>query len=465
MAPAHRAWIFGEPRSARTRFPAPGHRRRPAPGFLGGLALLAGLALAAAPLSGCTSVTSENIEQWKTTEKGPTKLEAALGDSSVDPKLRAQAALALIDIDRSDEVEKALGATPPDVRSKVVDGLIPGLTDAASGNGKGALPEKALANRDALFSVRSFTDPVAQVRIDAFLRGLIAKDLRVGRVRNGRHSVEKILAVAPGPAAEMLAGLLGEKLELGAVTAVTDLLVKLGDDTARDQGASHLVDRARHEHSIPDPLWRAIGVLGGPASRKFLGEQIESTNHDAATAAARALQQRREPAMLGLAIKVAANPKADRTVRDEMFGVIESIGGLEARAALVDIIRTDHEEVVRYRAFESLLAVASADGINAGLDAFPASASYKKVDVEDLLVKLIEKVGAGARPELVKGLLSKSPLTRITSVMTLEHLGTSADAAALGRLSGDQASPKGFPPGDSVGKEAAVVAGLVRSRT
>ncbi len=433
---------------------------------LAGVAVTVTMAVAmmsvAATLLGCTSVSSDNIQLWKTTEKGPAKLEAALADGSVDPKLRAEAAVALVDLGRADEVDKDLAAVAsPDVRGKIVDFLIPVFMDGA----KGAAPEKALASRDALFSVRAFADPASQGRIDAFMRELLAKDLRVGRVRNGRHSVQKILAAAPGPTSEMLAGLLGEPLEPPAVAAVTELLVQLGDEAAREKGAVHLVERARTIHPLPDPVWRSIGLLGGVAGRKFLGEQIESGRHDDATAAARALQQRREPAMLGLAIKVAANPKADRTVRDEMFGVIESIGGLEARAALIDIIRTDREDVVRYRAFESLLAVAKGDGINAGLDAFPPGASYKKVDVEDLLVKLIEKVGAGARAELLKGLASKSALTRMTAVMTLEHLGTSADAAALGRLSTDGASPKGFPAGDSIGKEAAVVAGIVRSRT
>ena len=408
----------------------------------------------------CTRATSENIQLWKTTEKGPGKLEAALADPAVEPKLRAEAAVALVDIGRADQVDKTFEATPPDARRAIVDSLIPLFTAAA----QDSAPEKSLANRDALFSIRSYADPVPAGQIDVFLRGLIEKDLRVGRVRNGRHSVEKILAAAPRPSADMLAELLGQPLEPFAVTAVTELLAKLGDEGEREAGASRLVARARTQHPIPDPVWRSIGLLGGAASRKFLGEEIESGRHEDATAAARALQQRREPAMLGLALQVAANPKADRTVRDEMFGVVETIGGLQARAALLDIIRTDREDVVRYRAFESLLAVAPTDGVLAGLDAFPAGASYKKEDVEDLLVKLIEKVGPAARPQLLKGLDSRSALTRMAAVMTLEQLGTSADEAALGRKSSDSGAPKGFPAGDSVGKEAVVVAGIVRSR-
>ncbi len=147
-----------------------------------------------------------------------------------------------------------------------------------------------------------------------------------------------------------------------------------------------------------------------------------------------------------------------------MFGVVENIGGLQARDGLVLIIRSDREEVVRYRAFESLLAVAKQDGVLPGLEAFPSGASYKKVDVEDLLVKLIEKLGTLARPVLVKGLESKYPLARMTAVLSLESLGKGADAAALNKIANDTATIKGFPVGQTIGKEAARVAAAIRTK-
>ncbi|MBC8132189.1 MAG: hypothetical protein H7X95_04345, partial [Deltaproteobacteria bacterium] len=169
--------------------------------------------------------------------------------------------------------------------------------------------------------------------------------------------------------------------------------------------------------------------------------------------------------VLAFALRTAGNPKGDRSVRDEMFGVVEGIGGLEAREGLIRIIQTDKEELVRYRAFESLLAVAKHEGVVPGLEAFPASAPYKKIDVEDLLVKLIEKLGAPVRPVLVKALESKYPLARMTAVLSLESVGKAADAPALDKASKDTATIKGFPTGATVGKEAARVAGIVRSKS
>ena len=51
----------------------------------------------------CSSrVSSENIALWKTTEKGPERLHDALADHAVAPKLRAEAAVALVDLGRSE---------------------------------------------------------------------------------------------------------------------------------------------------------------------------------------------------------------------------------------------------------------------------------------------------------------------------------------------------------------------------
>jgi HEAT repeat protein len=147
-----------------------------------------------------------------------------------------------------------------------------------------------------------------------------------------------------------------------------------------------------------------------------------------------------------------------------MFGVVEGIGGLESEKGLIGIISSDKDEIVRYRAFESILAARKADGIQPALEAFPASAAYKKVDVDDLLVKLIEKQGPAARPALVKTLASRAPLARMTAAMALEQIGRAPDAAALEKLVADTAPVKGFPPGETVGKQAAHAAETVKKR-
>src|SRR5580698_10631246 len=83
-------------------------------------------ALAALSSLACTNrPSSENIALWKTTEKGPERLHDALADHGVAPKLRAEAAVALVDIGRADEVEAILAAAPADDRAEITKSLEP----------------------------------------------------------------------------------------------------------------------------------------------------------------------------------------------------------------------------------------------------------------------------------------------------------------------------------------------------
>jgi len=408
---------------------------------------------------GCEKPTPDNIRLWKTTEKGPVKLADTLRDRSLGASLRAEAAAALVDIGKSDEVEATLAAMPANERWDLMKPLVPVYVSAMNG---GSSPENELTYRDALFSLRGLANSEDQARIDTALLPGIEDDLRKARPRGGRHSIEKMLLAMGAPAGAMLGKLLGEPI--AGYGAVAVLLGRLGDEAARDAGATALVARARRARTVPDDLWKALGALGGPTAVKFLEEKAEHGGSDEALAAARALQLRREPEVLPVALRMAGDVKVDRAVRDEMFGVIEAIGGPQATEGLVRIIETDHDEMVRYHAFESLLVAAKQDGVVPGLEAFPASAAYKRVDVEDLLVKLIEKLGPPARPALLRGLESKFPLARMTAVMSLERLGQAADAVPLGKLGKDTTMIKGFPAGDTIGKQATRVADVVRSK-
>ena len=332
-------------------------------------------------------------------------------------------------------------------------------------------PDKALAYRDALYSLRQFVPPDEQKRIDAALLPVLEADLKGGHLRQGRHSIDKMLTAIGSDAGAMLARVLAEPD--ASYPQAADLLGKIGDPDARDKGGVALVARAqeskrsdRHGKGLEreDAIFKALGSVGGPTAVKFLEDKAVGANKDQAAFAVRALQERRDPAVLPFALKVASDQKADKIVRDEMFGVIETIGGLEAQRGLLGIISSDKEEIVRYRAFESALTAGKVDAIQPALEAFPASVAYKKVDVDDLLVKLLEKLGQPARPALVKTLGSSSPLARMAAVMTLEQVGRASDAPALEKLAGDSTTVKGFPTGETIGKEAAGVAETVKKK-
>jgi HEAT repeat protein len=78
---------------------------------------------------------------------------------------------------------------------------------------------------------------------------------------------------------------------------------------------------------------------------------------------------------------------------------------------------------------------------------------------------LIEKLGVSARPVLVQALESRAPLTRMTAVMALEQIGGAAEAPALTRIAGDATALKGFPAGETIGKQASRVAEALKKKT
>ena len=103
-------------------------------------------------------------------------------------------------------------------------------------------PDKALTYRDALYSLRQFVAPDEQKRIDAALLPALEADLKAGKLRQGRHSIDKMLTAIGPDAAVMLARVLGE----GHVSPqAAELLGKIGDAEAREKGGAALVARAK----------------------------------------------------------------------------------------------------------------------------------------------------------------------------------------------------------------------------
>ena len=433
-------------------------------GWITSLAMRPLLAIWLLGLAACESVSSEKIEQWKGTQKGPPKIEEALRSSDVAPRLRAEAAAALVDLGTPEKVDEAMAALPANQRWEILKSLVPLHVKAM----ESAPVPKARDARDGLFSVRPYAQPEEQKQIDAAILISVERDLKDGRFVGGRHSLDKMLAAIGTPSGPMLVRLLSDRR--APYKGLAELLLKVGDESARDQGGAALVRRAAAENEIPNDMWIALGSLGGQNVTEFLTQKLVKAPPAEAALAAKALQQARYPSVLPLALKIAADPKANNLVRDEAFGVVEKIGGPAAQKGLVEIIANDKKDLVRYRAYEAALEAGKAEAVLPALQAFSDKLSFKKEDVMDFLVKDITKLGQSAKPAVLSALSSPSALARITAVWALEaplvrqSLGTASDAAALLKLADDKASPKGFPAGVTVGREAKRVAAVLQKR-
>ena len=277
---------------------------------------------------------------------------------------------------------------------------------------------------------------------------------------------------AIGPASgPMLVKLLGDPK--APYKGLAELLVKVCDEPTRDKGGAALLGRVSPGKEIPIDMWLALGMLGGPTVTDYLSGKMQKGTPEEAIAAAKALQQARYPSVLPLALKIAADAKANKELRGEAFGVVEKIGGPEAQQGLVRIIAEDKNELVRYRAHEAALEAGKADAIVPALQAFSGKLSFKREDVVDFLVKDISKLGAKAKPQVLAALGSPSALARMTAILALEaplpanpkgHLGGPEDAAAVLKLADDKATIKGFRSGGTVGSEAKRVASLLQGK-
>lgn len=418
-------------------------------------------------LLGCHKVTPESIETWKGTVKGPGKLEDAVTSSSVDPALRAQAAIALVEIGKGDRVAALLASMDPGDRGRLVTALVKQQTERL------ALPDKAAEARDSLVSLRPYANDAERAEIDQNLLAAIKRQLgETGRL-GGSHSLGKIVEDIGAPAGPVLADLLAEPRVNHLEVAV--LVDKVADPTLRDQASEKLVSVLPKLPAVTPEHYEALGRLGGRAAVDYLTQKVVGTRGDDAVRAAQALQLRPNPTLADLSVKLAANPATPPLVRDEMFGLAETCCGAATLEGLVAVIAEtsaakgqDDETaaMVRYRAYEAALAAAGAPAIHRALEAFPAKGKYKREDVTDFLVKDIQKVAArkdaGGGPEAVQAALvgtlgSASVLARMTAVLALGEVGTASQGAALGKMAGDRAKLDGFGP-TTVGQEATRVA-------
>ena len=103
------------------------------------LLLLASLAL------GACAITEGDIEAWQGTVRGPGRIVAVLSSPRYHDELRIRAGLALVEMDRQDvdgvtELQTVVRGLPEADRTRIVDGMAPGLLGLMRGEGAALIP-------------------------------------------------------------------------------------------------------------------------------------------------------------------------------------------------------------------------------------------------------------------------------------------------------------------------------------
>jgi len=401
--------------------------------------------------------TSQKIQEWKGTERGPGKIRAALRDGSLGATLRGEAAAALAELGMHEELEADLKQLSQVDQQAVLHEAVPRLVKLAQGDDPAAPPTRVQrAAKDSLFLVRGYASTADRDLIDDALVRWVAVDLG-GRAAAGNVGAEKIMSAA-GPA-RVGAALAKVASAPGANRNVAcELVGRFGDPAARDQAAAALVKLARAEQPPREDTFKCIGQLGGPSAAAYLIEKAQKADEENRLRAMRALELHPDPTAVAFAVRMARDKKQPGSIREEAFGVLEAVGGEASVQALLPFLG-DSDKTVGRRAIEAALAAGKAAAIGPVLERVPARLFGERDDVRDFLVRDLVKLGTSALGPLKIELASKNPVARVAAAMAIGDLGTRRDVEAVQKLVGDgtRLGIRGFPGGGTVGAEARAI--------
>ena len=244
-------------------------------------------------LAGCKA-DSDDVQQWKGTVKGPTRLVAVIGSDQYDPELRAEAALAIVEMDRNDVdalalLQRALDGVrsdSPAVSEAIVARMIPrleGLLSEPAGQAQTAPDPAQIRAKDAAYMVIPYAPSESKDELVRAVVGWYSSDFE-GRSLAGHYSAEQVTRSLGADAAGMLVDALHEKMPPQAMIKIAEIVGEDGDAATKERAGERLV-------AIEKEMEKSAFV-------KWLGEEIRRSieasgeKADAARVASLALHNR-----------------------------------------------------------------------------------------------------------------------------------------------------------------------------
>jgi len=424
--------------------------------------------------TGCR-VTENDVETWKGTVKGPSKMVAVLLADKYDLQLRTHAALALVEMQRSDidgtgELLAALQKLDPPTREKVLAGIVPGLTKAMS-EGKvepGAEPPPGqIRAKDAAFALISQAGPSAETRkgLTAAVMSWYVTDFD-GRSLAGAYSAEQVVRALGASAAGGLVDALNARSPQQALIKLAELIAQVGDVDTKKRAAHKLVEIEVEMNGAPflDWLKQQINTqLAATPGAKVDAARVDKTallNRD------KFIDEGVIPAMRHLADQpqIALDPKAPSSVRDYAFDRVGDTQSARAIPALWPLVQDPKDQRLRWRAGELVLALGGTTVLAEFISKLPVGpdVKYEPEELEGYATRLGQM---SPLPRQVAQAQLSSPEwhARVLALQFFARKGTQADIRLLEPLVGDSAATKGahWPKDSTVGKVASqAIAGL-----
>lgn len=486
------------------------------------LAILLGVLPFGVALTAC-AVTSEDVDEWKGTVKGPGKIVAVMVSDKYPSDLRTQAALALVemerqDVDGVDELQGALQRVSPESRATIVAGMVErleeilkGADDAAPTDDNAPPDPLEVRAKDAAYLLIREAEPEQRRRLMKAIVGWYVDDFN-GRSLSGAYSAEQVIRSLGTPAASLLVDALDAKIAPGALVKLAELIDQLGNDEAKATAAQKLVAIEEEfrsdtfltwltgriteqlESQQPDreidpnrvkaaaELNRATFIADGalPAMRHLSDQDVVADRLMAiastdAPASNEMMSERRTRALVAL----AGNPKRKHldalldlaldsgnppNLRDQAFERVGEIGSRDALPRLWPLVESGDDEALRWRAGELVLLLGGNGVVDDFFERLPdEDPSYGPGELEGYATRMAS-MSPAPTATVRRELAAPEWWNRVLALKYFERKGDEGDVSQMERLRSDDTAVQGTGWGEdagTVGKVAeAAIAGL-----
>lgn len=450
------------------------------------LALL--LCLAAA---GCR-VAPEDIEYWKGTVKGPGKIVAVMLASKYPMELRTQAALALIDMQRTDrdgtaDLQQALGRLEQSERDQLIAGMVPGLEELMKKSDKpdGSASPRQIRAKDAAFLLITHAPPEVKSKLTLDVVDWYMQDFN-GRSLAGNYSAEQVIRALGSPAAKVLVNGLKARMPQQALVKMSQLIGQLADPAARKEAGARIVAIEREMEGKEFLAWVRQSVVsqaersgiklegqkldriveanrdsfiadGALPAMKWLADDpavkarlLEIASEKATTdagnmrrvAALAALEGKVHSNDLPIILELALDAKSPADVRDAAFDRVGDIKSPQALPSLWPLVTSSDNARLRWRAGELVLAIGGPQVVGEFFSKLPAGAEYTQEELEGYATRMGQMTPLPTQS--VRDQLNASGwYNRVIAIRFFERKGVASDVERLSALTQDKAATKG----------------------
>jgi hypothetical protein len=470
---------------------------------------------------GACRVDSNDVETWKSTVKGPSKIKAVALAPKYGPELRIQAAVALVEMDRQDvegltEFENTLRKLNDADREKIIAGIATRLEEAMKTDGAAdadnadGLADAQVRAKDAAFILLPYTQDAHRQGLSSAIVQWLTADFN-GRSLAGKFSAEQIIRTLGSSAAGQLVAALDSRIPQTALIKLSHLIAQIGDDATKAQAGARLVAIEREMESKAFVAWLetriqeqakernqtvksadvsraaihhretfittgALPAMSHVADQPVVAErllEIASNNSQDAVIVERrwralaALEGKATAAQLDRLLELALNNANPSKVRDYAFDRLGDIRSPKTIARLWPLVQSASNPRERWRAGELVLAIGGDKVLDEFLSRLPTSgdATYEPEELEGYAKRMGQMIPLPVTK--LRALLSSSQWwQRVIALRFFERKGSSTDLPSLQRLTKDSTPVKGkhWDAGTTVGKIATSTAQAIRQR-